>query len=84
MDCNQPAVDDTAPLIALVQCLVRAAAEGEVLPPSPLPEIVDENHFAAARDNGAARQGRAVGDHCISGVAATLADAYVSQALSSI
>lgn len=46
----QPQVADTGPLIALVQCLVRAAAEGDALPAAPLPEIVDENHFIAARD----------------------------------
>ena len=46
----QVEVADTGPLIALVQCLVRAAVEGDDLPPAPLPEIVDENHFIAARD----------------------------------
>ena len=128
----QPAVEDTAALIALAQCLVRAAVEGDEPPPAPLPEIVDENHFVAARDgadamliedgrrvplrtvldralercmphaaalgceaelaaaadlardNGAARQRRAADEHGLSGVTATLADAYVSPALSSL
>jgi carboxylate-amine ligase len=122
----QPEVADAAPLAALVQCLVRAAVDGEALPPAPLPEIVDENHFIAARDgaeaalidggrrvplaevldgvvgrcrdhaaalgceaeieaaaalasdNGAARQRRAAAEHGVSGVIATLADAYAS------
>ena len=122
----QPEVADTAPLVALVQCLVHAAVEGERLPPPPLPEIVDENHFIAARDgadaalieegrrvplgavldgviarcrehasvlgcedeldaaaslardNGAARQRRAAARRGVSGVIATLADAYAA------
>jgi carboxylate-amine ligase len=122
----QPEVADSAALAALVQCLVHAAVEGERLPPPPLPEIVDENHFIAARDgadaalieggrrvplaevldgviarcrdhaaalgceaelvavvslardNGAARQRRAAAEHGVSGVIATLADAYAA------
>ena len=50
----QPQVADTAPLAALVQCLVHAAVEGEQPPRPPLPEIVDENHFIAARDGAGA------------------------------
>ncbi len=46
----QTRVHDNAPLVALVQCLARAAAEGERPPPSALPEILAENHFIAARD----------------------------------
>ncbi len=50
----QARAEDNAPLIALVQCLARAAAEGDDLPPAPLPEILDENHFIAARDGAGA------------------------------
>lgn len=47
----QARVHDNAPLIALLQCLARTAAEGEDPPAAPpLPEILDENHFIAARD----------------------------------
>ena len=46
----QTRVHDNAPLIALVQCLAREAAEGQDPSPPPLPEILDENHFIAARD----------------------------------
>jgi glutamate---cysteine ligase / carboxylate-amine ligase len=125
----QPEVADTRSLIALVQCLVREAVEGDARPPPPLPEIVDENHFIAARDgadaalieggrrvplrtvldgviarcrehadalgcdaeldavsalardSGASRQRRAAAKHGVSGVTATLADAYAAPAV---
>jgi carboxylate-amine ligase len=48
----QPEVADTGALVALVQCLVREALEGDSLPRPPMPEIIDENHFIAARDGG--------------------------------
>jgi carboxylate-amine ligase len=44
---------ETAALVALVQCLVRAGAE-EGSDDAPPPEVLDENRFIAARDGIAA------------------------------
>jgi glutamate---cysteine ligase / carboxylate-amine ligase len=46
--------EDAVVLAALVQCLVRAHAEGEGSP-GPAPEVLDENRFLAARDGMEAR-----------------------------
>ena len=48
-------VAGTAPLLALVQCLVRAGAEDDPPGASPPPEVLDENRFLAARDGVEAR-----------------------------
>ncbi|MDX6644995.1 MAG: glutamate---cysteine ligase / carboxylate-amine ligase [Miltoncostaeaceae bacterium] len=47
---------DTAPLVALVQCLARAELEEGLAPPALVdaPEILAENRFLAARDGMAA------------------------------
>jgi glutamate---cysteine ligase / carboxylate-amine ligase len=44
---------DVAALAAVVQCLVRVAADGAA--PAPAPEVLDENRFLAARDGMDAR-----------------------------
>src|SRR3954447_8186612 len=48
----QTRIRDTAALVALVQCLVRCEALGELAEPelSHAPEVLDENRFLAARD----------------------------------
>jgi carboxylate-amine ligase len=48
----QTRVQDTAPLVALVQCLARLAALGDELPAGSEdpPEVIDENRFIASRD----------------------------------
>jgi carboxylate-amine ligase len=53
MDAQVEAAE-TAALVALVQCLVRAGAE-EGPAPAPPPEVLDENRFLAARDGAGAR-----------------------------
>ena len=50
----QRTVEDTTALIALVQCLVRAAAEDDA-PDDPPPEVLAENRFLAMRDGPSAR-----------------------------
>lgn len=50
----QRTVEDAGALIALVQCLVRAAAEGPA-PDEPPPEVLAENRFLAMRDGPGAR-----------------------------
>ena len=44
----QATIDQTVPLVALVQCLVRMHAERGG--PSSAPEVLEENRFLAARD----------------------------------
>jgi carboxylate-amine ligase len=51
----QRTVAETASLTALVQCLVRSAAEEGSPGPGPLPEVLLENRFLAVRDGPAAR-----------------------------
>ncbi len=48
----QTRVEDTAALVALVQCLVRLTAESDVIEPgaADAQEVVAENRFIAARD----------------------------------
>jgi glutamate---cysteine ligase / carboxylate-amine ligase len=46
----QTRVQDTAALVALVQCLVRREAEAGLARPPTVPEVLDENRFLAARD----------------------------------
>jgi gamma-glutamyl:cysteine ligase YbdK (ATP-grasp superfamily) len=48
---------DTAPLVALVQCLTRLAALGDEPPAGAedTPEVIDENRFLASRDGMAAK-----------------------------
>ncbi|MDX6555798.1 MAG: glutamate---cysteine ligase / carboxylate-amine ligase [Miltoncostaeaceae bacterium] len=57
----QRRVADTAPLIALVQCLVRASVEEPDDAAGEPPEVLVENRFLAMRDGPAARliRGRA-------------------------
>jgi carboxylate-amine ligase len=50
----QPTVADTAALVALVQCLVRDAALSDAPAAEPPREVLDENHFTAARDGAEA------------------------------
>ncbi len=50
----QRTVEDSGALIALVQCLVRAAAEGTA-PDEPPLEVLAENRFLAMRDGPSAR-----------------------------
>lgn len=61
---------------AIERCVPHAAALGCEAELAAAAEL--------ARDNGAARQRRAADERGISGVTATLADAYVSPALSSL
>jgi carboxylate-amine ligase len=49
MDAQTRAADN-APLVALVQCLVRRGARGVGRPRADAPEVIDENRFLAARD----------------------------------
>jgi carboxylate-amine ligase len=51
----QTAVEDAAPLIALVQSLARLELEGEPLGHRTAPELLEENRFRAARDGVEAR-----------------------------
>jgi glutamate---cysteine ligase / carboxylate-amine ligase len=51
----QTTVDDSAPLIALVQCLTRLALEDEVPWSAISAEVLAENRFLAARDGLDAR-----------------------------
>jgi carboxylate-amine ligase len=51
----QTLLPDTAALAALVQSLVRLYAEGDRPPDVPMPEVLAENRFIAARDGMAAR-----------------------------
>ena len=51
----QSAVDDIAPLVALVQSFARLVIEGSDSPPVTAPEVADENGFLAARDGMGAR-----------------------------
>jgi carboxylate-amine ligase len=51
----QTRIADAAALAALVQCLVRLAAEGALDEGAPPPEALAENRFLAARDGIAAR-----------------------------
>ena len=47
----QTRASDNAPLVALVQCLVRRGARGGGRPrAADAPEVIDENRFLAARD----------------------------------
>jgi carboxylate-amine ligase len=50
----QRTVAETASLVALVQCMVRAAAEDDAPRTDPLPEVLMENRFLAARDGPSA------------------------------
>ncbi|MGZ4350586.1 MAG: carboxylate-amine ligase [Solirubrobacteraceae bacterium] len=51
----QTAVEDAAPLIALVQSLAHLELEGEPLDHRSTPELLEENRFRAARDGVEAR-----------------------------
>ncbi|MFL5860007.1 MAG: YbdK family carboxylate-amine ligase [Solirubrobacteraceae bacterium] len=51
----QTALDEAAPLIALVQSLARLELEGAPLTHSTAPEVLEENRFLAARDGVEAR-----------------------------
>src|SRR3954447_20383076 len=70
---------DTAALAALVQCLVRCEALGELAEPelAHAPEVLDENRFLAARDGIHAQLLDPHRDRCVpaSGRLATLVDA---------
>src|SRR4051812_33234019 len=75
----QTRIRDTAALAALVQCLVRCEALGELAEPelSHAPEVLDENRFLAARDGIQAQLLDPHRDRCVpaSGRLATLVDA---------
>ena len=75
----QTRIRDTAALTALVQCLVRCEALGELAEPelSHAPEVLDENRFLAARDGIEAQLLDPHRDRCVpaSGRLATLVDA---------
>ena len=75
----QTRIRDTAALAALVQCLVRCEALGELAEPelSHAPEVLDENRFLAARDGIEAQLLDPHRDRCVpaSGRLATLVDA---------
>jgi glutamate---cysteine ligase / carboxylate-amine ligase len=51
----QTTVEDTAPLVALVQSLARRELEGEPLHHQSAPELLEENRFRAGRDGVDAR-----------------------------
>src|SRR5258707_14187038 len=51
----QASVLDTAPLVALIQCLARLELEGAAPPCDIQPELLAENRFLAARDGLDAR-----------------------------
>jgi carboxylate-amine ligase len=75
----QTRIRDTAALVALVQCLVRAEALDGMAEPelSHAPEVLDENRFLAARDGIRAQLLDPMRDRCVpaSGRLATLVDA---------
>ena len=75
----QTRIRDTAALAALVQCLVRCEALGELAEPelAHAPEVLDENRFLAARDGIQAQLLDPHRDRCVpaAGRLATLVDA---------